>query len=323
PPTWSSSWRPPAGRARRSTRAWTGCSATRSATARGSGAGAPTTCTAPAPPSPRSSARAWRRRRYPCSAPSSGCTGTRTPMVAGARTCARTATRRGTAGVRRRRRRRRGRCSPSTPPVTRARRCRGASSSSSPRSAPTATGTSRGSPGRASRGTSTSTTTSTGWCSRSWRWAASRGAAMAERRVLLAAPRSFCAGVERAIDVVERALARFGAPVYVRRQIVHNTYVVRDLESKGAIFVEELDEVPDGAVAVLAAHGVAPTVREEAHERRLVTIDATCPLVAKVHHEARRYADLGYSIVLVGHPDHEEVVGTHGEAPDAIHIVED
>ncbi|HZQ59225.1 MAG TPA: 4-hydroxy-3-methylbut-2-enyl diphosphate reductase [Acidimicrobiales bacterium] len=146
---------------------------------------------------------------------------------------------------------------------------------------------------------------------------------MAERRVLLAAPRSFCAGVERAIDVVERALARFGAPVYVRRQIVHNTYVVRDLESKGAIFVEELDEVPDGAVAVLAAHGVAPTVREEAHERRLVTIDATCPLVAKVHHEARRYADLGYSIVLVGHPDHEEVVGTHGEAPDAIHIVED
>jgi 4-hydroxy-3-methylbut-2-enyl diphosphate reductase len=146
---------------------------------------------------------------------------------------------------------------------------------------------------------------------------------MGDVRVLLAAPRSFCAGVERAIDVVERALERYGAPVYVRRQIVHNTHVVRDLESKGAVFVEELDEVPDGAVAVLAAHGVAPTVRAEASERRLFTIDATCPLVAKVHHEARRYADLGYSIVLVGHPDHEEVVGTHGEAPDAIHIVED
>jgi 4-hydroxy-3-methylbut-2-enyl diphosphate reductase len=144
-----------------------------------------------------------------------------------------------------------------------------------------------------------------------------------ERRVLLAAPRSFCAGVERAIDVVERALARYGAPVYVRRQIVHNTHVVRDLEEKGAVFVEELDEVPDGAVAVLAAHGVTPSVRAEASSRGLLTIDATCPLVAKVHHEARRYADLGYSIVLVGHPEHEEVVGTLGEAPDAIHIVED
>jgi 4-hydroxy-3-methylbut-2-enyl diphosphate reductase len=146
---------------------------------------------------------------------------------------------------------------------------------------------------------------------------------MGERRVLLAAPRSFCAGVERAIDVVERALGRYGAPVYVRRQIVHNTYVVRDLEAKGAVFVEELDEVPDGAVAVLAAHGVAPSVRDEAWQRGLLTIDATCPLVAKVHHEARRYADLGYSIVLVGHAEHEEVVGTFGEAPEAIHIVED
>src|SRR5579862_2777267 len=146
---------------------------------------------------------------------------------------------------------------------------------------------------------------------------------MPERRVLLAAPRSFCAGVERAIDVVERALSRYGAPVYVRRQIVHNTYVVRDLEAKGAVFVEELDEVPDGAVAVLAAHGVAPSVRDEAAGRRLFTIDATCPLVAKVHNEARRYADLGYSIVLVGHPEHEEVVGTLGEAPQAMHVVED
>jgi 4-hydroxy-3-methylbut-2-enyl diphosphate reductase len=143
------------------------------------------------------------------------------------------------------------------------------------------------------------------------------------RRVLLAAPRSFCAGVERAIDVVERALAKYGAPVYVRRQIVHNTHVVHDLEQKGAVFVEELDEVPDGAVAVLAAHGVTPAVRSEAASRGLLTIDATCPLVAKVHHEARRWADLGYSIVLVGHPEHEEVVGTLGEAPDAIHIVED
>jgi 4-hydroxy-3-methylbut-2-enyl diphosphate reductase len=138
---------------------------------------------------------------------------------------------------------------------------------------------------------------------------------MAERRVLLAGPRSFCAGVERAIDVVERALSRYGAPVYVRRQIVHNTYVVRDLEAKGAVFVEELDEVPDGAVAVLAAHGVAPSVRDEAAGRRLFTIDATCPLVAKVHNEARRYAELGYSIVLVGHPDHEEIVGTRGGLP--------
>jgi 4-hydroxy-3-methylbut-2-enyl diphosphate reductase len=146
---------------------------------------------------------------------------------------------------------------------------------------------------------------------------------MGERRVLLASPRSFCAGVERAIDVVERALARYGPPVYVRRQIVHNTYVVRDLEDKGAVFVEELEEVPDGAVAVLAAHGVAPSVRTEAAVRGLLTIDATCPLVAKVHHEARRYAEMGYAIVLVGHPEHEEIVGTLGEAPDAIHIVED
>jgi 4-hydroxy-3-methylbut-2-enyl diphosphate reductase len=142
------------------------------------------------------------------------------------------------------------------------------------------------------------------------------------RQIVLAAPRSFCAGVERAIDVVERALERYGTPVYVRRQIVHNTHVVRDLETKGAVFVEELDQVPDGSVVVLAAHGVAPEVRDDAESRRLFTIDATCPLVAKVHREARRYADAGYAIVLVGHPDHEEIVGTVGEAPDRIQVVE-
>ena len=147
------------------------------------------------------------------------------------------------------------------------------------------------------------------------------GAGVSRRRILLAAPRSFCAGVERAIDVVERALQRYGRPVYVRRQIVHNTHVVRDLESKGAIFVEELSDVPDGAVVVLAAHGVSPSVRDEADRRSLLTVDATCPLVAKVHREARRYADAGYAIVLVGHADHEEIVGTVGEAPDEIALV--
>ena len=146
-------------------------------------------------------------------------------------------------------------------------------------------------------------------------------AAVGRRRVLLAAPRSFCAGVERAIDVVELALQRYGRPVYVRRQIVHNTHVVRDLESKGAVFVGELEDVPDGAVVVLAAHGVAPAVREQATRRSLLTIDATCPLVAKVHREARRYADAGYALVLVGHADHEEIVGTVGEAPDDIAVV--
>jgi 4-hydroxy-3-methylbut-2-enyl diphosphate reductase len=149
------------------------------------------------------------------------------------------------------------------------------------------------------------------------RWAA----ACAPRTVLLAGPRSFCAGVERAIDIVERALDRFGAPVFVRRQIVHNGHVVRDLEARGAVFVEELDEVPTGATVVLAAHGVAPEVREEADRRDLAVIDATCPLVAKVHHEARRFADRGFDIVLIGHADHEEVVGTRAEAPGAIHVV--
>jgi 4-hydroxy-3-methylbut-2-enyl diphosphate reductase len=150
------------------------------------------------------------------------------------------------------------------------------------------------------------------------RWAAACG----PREVLLAAPRSFCAGVERAIEIVERALDRFGAPVYVRRQIVHNLHVVRDLEAKGAVFVEELDEVPADAVVVFAAHGVSPAVRQDAEARSdLVVVDATCPLVAKVHAEARRYAAQDYALVLVGHAAHEEVVGTVGEAPDRFHVV--
>jgi 4-hydroxy-3-methylbut-2-enyl diphosphate reductase len=143
------------------------------------------------------------------------------------------------------------------------------------------------------------------------------------RTVVLAGPRSFCAGVERAIDTVERALLRFGPPVYVRRQIVHNTHVVAGLEAKGAVFVEEFDEVPDGSTVVIAAHGVSPAVRRQAAARPdLNVIDATCPLVAKVHHEARRFADGDHHIVLIGHADHEEVVGTVGEAPDRIHLVE-
>ncbi len=151
-------------------------------------------------------------------------------------------------------------------------------------------------------------------------WAAS----VRSRQVLLAAPRSFCAGVERAIEIVERAVARSeGRPVYVRRQIVHNTHVVRDLEERGAVFVHELDEVPDGATVVLAAHGVAPSVRRQAEDRRLDVVDATCPLVAKVHREARRFAGEGRRIVLVGHAEHEEVEGTVGEAPDQVHVVPD
>jgi 4-hydroxy-3-methylbut-2-en-1-yl diphosphate reductase len=146
---------------------------------------------------------------------------------------------------------------------------------------------------------------------------------MAELKVLLAAPRSFCAGVERAIEIVDRALERYGAPVYVRRQIVHNTHVVADLEAKGAVFVEELDDVPAGATVVLAAHGVSPQVRSDASDRGdLAVIDATCPLVAKVHHEAKRFAARGYDIALIGHAGHEEVVGTVGEAPDRIRLVE-
>jgi 4-hydroxy-3-methylbut-2-enyl diphosphate reductase len=152
------------------------------------------------------------------------------------------------------------------------------------------------------------------------RWARASG----PHDVVLASPRSFCAGVERAIEIVERALARFGGPVYVRRQIVHNLHVVTELETKGAIFVTELDEVPDGATVVLAAHGVSPAVRSAAADRAdLNVIDATCPLVTKVHHEARRFVAQDYQIVLVGHAEHEEVIGTVGEAPERIQLVQD
>jgi 4-hydroxy-3-methylbut-2-enyl diphosphate reductase len=140
---------------------------------------------------------------------------------------------------------------------------------------------------------------------------------------VLASPRSFCAGVERAIETVRRALECFGSPVYVRRQIVHNTHVVRELEADGAVFVEELDEVPPNATVVFAAHGVSPAVRAEAEARGdLRVIDATCPLVAKVHVEARRYAAQGHQLVLIGHAGHEEIEGTIGEAPDRFHVVE-
>jgi len=142
------------------------------------------------------------------------------------------------------------------------------------------------------------------------------------RRVLLAKPRGYCAGVDRAVQAVETALERYGAPVYVRRQIVHNTYVVSQLEKRGAIFVAELDEVPEGAVTVFSAHGVAPEVKQEAERRGLRSIDATCPLVTKVHNEARRFAAKDYDILLIGHAGHEEVVGTTGEAPDRIRLVD-
>ena len=142
------------------------------------------------------------------------------------------------------------------------------------------------------------------------------------KRVLVAAPRSFCAGVVRAIDIVEKLLETHGPPVYVRHQIVHNVHVVRDLEARGAIFVETEQEVPEGALVVLSAHGVAPQVYRKCADRSLKVIDATCPLVSKVHAEARRYAGRGLTIALVGHAGHEEVVGTMGEAPDAIVLVE-
>ncbi|MEU7725087.1 4-hydroxy-3-methylbut-2-enyl diphosphate reductase [Streptomyces sp. NPDC040724] len=141
------------------------------------------------------------------------------------------------------------------------------------------------------------------------------------RRVLLASPHGSCAGVDRAVATVERALEIHGRPVYVRKQIVHNSFVVKDLQDKGAVFVEETDEVPEGAVVIFSAHGVAPGVRSEAASRNLRTIDATCPLVAKVHHEARRFADDGYDILLIGHEGHEEVVGTLGEAPGRMQLV--
>jgi 4-hydroxy-3-methylbut-2-en-1-yl diphosphate reductase len=142
------------------------------------------------------------------------------------------------------------------------------------------------------------------------------------KRVLLAQPRGYCAGVERAVDTVEKALVLHGAPVYVRKQIVHNMHVVADLEAKGAIFVEETDEIPEGSIVVLSAHGVAPTVYAEADQRRLRTIDATCPLVTKVHQEAKRFAEQGLEILLIGHAGHEEVVGTTGEAPDQVKLVD-
>jgi 4-hydroxy-3-methylbut-2-en-1-yl diphosphate reductase len=142
------------------------------------------------------------------------------------------------------------------------------------------------------------------------------------KRVLLASPRGYCAGVERAVDTVERALKLYGAPVYVRKQIVHNSHVVQALRARGAIFVESVEDVPAGATLVFSAHGISPAVREAARERGLRSIDATCPLVTKVHTQARRYAAGGYRLVFIGHAGHEEVEGTTGEAPDRIVLVE-
>jgi 4-hydroxy-3-methylbut-2-en-1-yl diphosphate reductase len=144
-----------------------------------------------------------------------------------------------------------------------------------------------------------------------------------EKKVLLAAPRGYCAGVDRAILTVEKALDLYGSPVYVRKEIVHNKHVVESLQERGVIFVNEVEEVPDNATVVFSAHGVAPVVHEEAAEKNLKTIDATCPLVTKVHAEARRFANEGFDIILIGHEGHEEVVGTSGEAPDSITLVED
>jgi 4-hydroxy-3-methylbut-2-enyl diphosphate reductase len=141
------------------------------------------------------------------------------------------------------------------------------------------------------------------------------------KRVLLLKPRGFCAGVVRAIDIVQIALEAFGAPIYVRKEIVHNSYVVNDLAGKGAIFVNELDEVPEGARVIYSAHGVSPAVRERAKERGLKVVDATCPLVTKVHVEAIKFAKQGYSLVLIGHRDHDEIEGTQGEAPDVTQVV--
>ena len=143
-----------------------------------------------------------------------------------------------------------------------------------------------------------------------------------DKRVLLAAPRGYCAGVDRAVVTVEKALELYGAPVYVRKQIVHNKHVVRTLEQRGAIFVDETDEVPEGARVIFSAHGVSPAVHAEAQRRQLTTIDATCPLVTKVHREAVRFADEDYDILLIGHQGHEEVEGTSGEAPEHITLVQ-
>ena len=147
-------------------------------------------------------------------------------------------------------------------------------------------------------------------------------ATAAPKRVLLAAPRGYCAGVDRAVETVERALDLHGAPVYVRKEIVHNKHVVEELTKRGAIFVEQETEAPEGALMVFSAHGVAPAVHENAAARRLRTIDATCPLVTKVHVEARRFAEDGYTIVMIGHEGHEEVEGTTGEAPESIVLVQ-
>ena len=141
-------------------------------------------------------------------------------------------------------------------------------------------------------------------------------------RVLLAKPRGYCAGVDRAVQAVEIALGRYGAPVYVRKQIVHNTHVVNELEKRGAVFIEDTDEVPAGGIVVFSAHGIAPEVRKAAEQRGLKAIDATCPLVTKVHNEARRFAANDYDILLIGHEGHEEVVGTTGEAPERVRLVD-
>ena len=142
------------------------------------------------------------------------------------------------------------------------------------------------------------------------------------KKVLLAAPRGYCAGVDRAVETVERALEKYGAPVYVRKEIVHNRYVVDTLAERGAIFVDETTEVPEGAHLVFSAHGVSPAVHSEAKELSLHTLDATCPLVTKVHNEVKRFAKAGYQILLIGHEGHEEVEGTAGEAPDVVHLVD-
>ncbi|MEV5966688.1 4-hydroxy-3-methylbut-2-enyl diphosphate reductase [Kribbella sp. NPDC051952] len=146
--------------------------------------------------------------------------------------------------------------------------------------------------------------------------------AVRTKRVLLAAPRGYCAGVDRAVVAVEKALDLYGAPVYVRKEIVHNKYVVQTLQERGAIFVDETVEVPEGETVIFSAHGVAPVVHQEAAARQLKTIDATCPLVTKVHQEAKRFAATDYDILLIGHEGHEEVVGTSGEAPEHVHLVD-
>jgi 4-hydroxy-3-methylbut-2-en-1-yl diphosphate reductase len=148
------------------------------------------------------------------------------------------------------------------------------------------------------------------------------GMADPTKRVLLAAPRGYCAGVDRAVVTVEKALELYGAPVYVRKEIVHNKHVVTTLQKRGAVFVDETDEVPEGATVIFSAHGVAPVVHDEARARSLKTIDATCPLVTKVHREAVRFADADFDILLIGHEGHEEVVGTSGEAPEHITLVD-